>query len=125
MPIISLSPSYLWLFEPCALKSAARRGEEPSTPLEHPRNARGVPEVWGPASAPRQPRTPLVCLLRGERRVSKRDGIRGATPFGGRLRRLREAAGLSQEELAARAGLTAKAISMLERGERKRPYPTP
>ncbi|MDQ3286504.1 MAG: helix-turn-helix domain-containing protein [Actinomycetota bacterium] len=43
--------------------------------------------------------------------------------FGGRLRRLREAAGLTQEELAARAGLSAKAISMLERGERKRPYP--
>jgi predicted ATPase/DNA-binding XRE family transcriptional regulator len=36
---------------------------------------------------------------------------------------LREAAGLSQEELASRAGLTAKAVSMLERGERKRPYP--
>jgi predicted ATPase/DNA-binding XRE family transcriptional regulator len=46
-----------------------------------------------------------------------------AAPFGARLRRLREAAGLSQEELAARAGLTAKAISMLERGERRRPYP--
>jgi transcriptional regulator with XRE-family HTH domain len=39
------------------------------------------------------------------------------------LRRLCEAAGLTQEELASRAGLTAKAISMLERGERKRPYP--
>ena len=43
--------------------------------------------------------------------------------FGERLRRLREAAGLTQEELASRAGLTAKAISALERGERKRPYP--
>lgn len=43
--------------------------------------------------------------------------------FGARLRRLREAAGLTQEELASRAGLTAKAISALERGERKRPYP--
>src|SRR4051812_37388241 len=45
------------------------------------------------------------------------------TPFGSRLRRLREVAGLTQEELAARAGLTAKAVSALERGERKRPYP--
>src|SRR5215210_5716343 len=45
------------------------------------------------------------------------------TPFGSRLRRLREAAGLTQEELAARAGLTAKAVSALERGERRRPYP--
>jgi transcriptional regulator with XRE-family HTH domain len=43
--------------------------------------------------------------------------------FGVRLRRLRETAGLTQEELASRAGLTAKAISALERGERKRPYP--
>jgi predicted ATPase/DNA-binding XRE family transcriptional regulator len=39
------------------------------------------------------------------------------------LRQLREAAGLTQEELAWRAGLSAKAISMLERGERKHPYP--
>ncbi len=43
--------------------------------------------------------------------------------FGARLRRLREAAGLTQEELASRAGLSAKAVSALERGERKRPYP--
>ena len=39
------------------------------------------------------------------------------------LRELREAAGLTQEELAAQADLTAKAVSALERGERKRPYP--
>jgi transcriptional regulator with XRE-family HTH domain len=44
-------------------------------------------------------------------------------PFGTRLRQLREAAGLTQEELASRAGLSAKAISVLERGERKRPFP--
>ena len=44
-------------------------------------------------------------------------------PFGTRLRRLREAAGLTQEELASRAGLSATAVSVLERGERKRPYP--
>ena len=44
-------------------------------------------------------------------------------PFGARLRELREATGLTQEELASRAGLTAKAISVLERGERKRPFP--
>ncbi len=44
-------------------------------------------------------------------------------PFGTLLRRLREAAGLTQEELAERAGLTAKAISALERGARNHPYP--
>ena len=44
-------------------------------------------------------------------------------PFGTRLRRLREGTGLTQEELASRAGLSARAISSLERGERRRPYP--
>ena len=39
------------------------------------------------------------------------------------MRRLRETAGLTQEELASRAGLTARGISDLERGERRRPYP--
>lgn len=43
--------------------------------------------------------------------------------FGEHLRRLREAATLTQEELASRAGLTAKGIAALERGRRKRPYP--
>lgn len=43
--------------------------------------------------------------------------------FGSRLRRLRESAALSQEELAERAGLTAAAVGALERGARKRPFP--
>jgi predicted ATPase/DNA-binding XRE family transcriptional regulator len=41
--------------------------------------------------------------------------------FGDLLRRYREKAHLTQEELAERAGLTPQAISMLERGERRRP----
>ena len=45
------------------------------------------------------------------------------TSFGDRLRRLRDAAGLTQEELAFRAGLSPNAISDLERGRRRRPYP--
>ncbi len=40
-----------------------------------------------------------------------------------RLRAMREAAGLSQEALAERAGLSSHAISALERGTRTRPYP--
>ncbi len=44
-------------------------------------------------------------------------------PFGARLKRLRRAARLTQEELASRAGLAAKAVGALERGERRRPYP--
>jgi predicted ATPase/DNA-binding XRE family transcriptional regulator len=43
--------------------------------------------------------------------------------FGDRLRRLRAAASLTQEQLAERAGLTVKAVSALERGERQHPYP--
>ncbi len=43
--------------------------------------------------------------------------------FGARLRRARRTAGLTQETLAARAGLTPNAVSALERGEHRHPYP--
>ncbi|MBH0122965.1 helix-turn-helix domain-containing protein [Rhodococcus sp. HM1] len=43
--------------------------------------------------------------------------------FGAVLRRLRKSRSLTQEELAERAGLSVKAVSALERGERQRPYP--
>src|SRR5690348_16158180 len=42
--------------------------------------------------------------------------------FGALLRRLRLAAGLSQEELAERSGISLGAISALERGVRRAPY---
>ena len=42
--------------------------------------------------------------------------------FGAQLRRLRQAAGLSQVQLAERAGLSEQAVSALERGDRQRPY---
>ncbi len=41
--------------------------------------------------------------------------------FGDLLRRYRETAHLTQEEVAERAGLTPQAISLLERGERRKP----
>src|SRR5689334_14298645 len=46
-----------------------------------------------------------------------------SNPFGDLLRQLREQAGLTQSDLAERAGLTPNAISALERGERRQPYP--
>lgn len=53
-------------------------------------------------------------------------GVRTDTPagFGELLRQYRVAAGLSQAELAERAGLSVHGISDLERGARTRPYPT-
>jgi transcriptional regulator with XRE-family HTH domain len=39
--------------------------------------------------------------------------------FGGRLRELREAAGLTQQELADRSGLTREGVAQLETGRRK------
>lgn len=53
----------------------------------------------------------------------RHDGCVTDVSFGTQLRELRESAGLTQEELAERAGLSAKAISLLERGARQRPYP--
>ncbi|MGW4892786.1 ATP-binding protein [Kitasatospora sp. NPDC004240] len=47
----------------------------------------------------------------------------GPETFGVRLRALRERAGLTQEELAARAGLSVHAVSALERGARSSPHP--
>jgi predicted ATPase/transcriptional regulator with XRE-family HTH domain len=47
-----------------------------------------------------------------------------ANTFGERLRHLREAAGLTQEALAAAAGLSVNAIGALERGDRRHPYPS-
>src|SRR5690348_8689110 len=43
--------------------------------------------------------------------------------LGSRLRRARLAASCTQEELAERTGLSVRAISDLERGRTRRPYP--
>ncbi len=51
-------------------------------------------------------------------------GDSGGESFGGLLRRYRGARGLTQEELADRAGLNVYAISLLERGVRRKPRST-
>src|SRR4051794_24110366 len=57
---------------------------------------------------------------RGRRDTAMEDGL----TFGDLLRRHRRAAGLSQEALAERARLSARAISDLERGVKHAPRPT-
>lgn len=57
------------------------------------------------------------------RRKTGEGAARPEGSFGARLRALRDAAGLTQEELASRAGLSPNAIGALERGQRRRPYP--
>jgi predicted ATPase/transcriptional regulator with XRE-family HTH domain len=47
----------------------------------------------------------------------------GNSPFGELLRRHRLTAGLSQEQLADRAGISLAAVNTLERGVRRAPYP--
>lgn len=42
--------------------------------------------------------------------------------FAGLLRRFRREAGFTQEELAARSGMSSRGLSDLERGQRTRPY---
>src|SRR5580693_6501008 len=55
--------------------------------------------------------------------LSRMDMSGGAPgSFGDLLRRRRQAAGLTQEDLAERSGLSARAIRDMERGHSARPY---
>src|SRR5680860_847628 len=48
---------------------------------------------------------------------------RSIVTFGSHVRQLRIAVGLTQEALADKAGLSPNAISAIERGKRRHPYP--
>jgi transcriptional regulator with XRE-family HTH domain len=58
-----------------------------------------------------------------QRRIGLSESRQQEPTFGARLRQRREAAGLTQEELASRVGLSSNAVSSLERGTRKHPHP--
>ena len=62
------------------------------------------------------PRPHAVCKMPG--------GAVAISSFGALLRRHRLALGLTQEELAERAGLSGRAISDLERGLKQSPHPS-
>src|SRR3712207_4805382 len=96
---------------------AARGGREPRTPpTRRPHERESVGRCAAGAAR---------CILEvvGKRDTSNETPGREAPSFGAHLRRLREAAGLSQEELAFRAGLSPNAVGTIERGVRKRPQP--
>src|SRR6476659_5138987 len=66
----------------------------------------------------------LIRSCRGRANVSETPSARPKpATFGEALRRRRGAAGLSQAELAERAGLSVHGISDLERGARLHPHP--
>jgi len=64
-----------------------------------------------------------VAMLRPYEADANMPTTAGPGPFGILLQQYRAAAGLSQEELAARASLSRRGISDLERGERRLPHP--
>lgn len=72
----------------------------------------------GPCATTRTPRSLDVCL---DFAVMDDSAGRDQPPFGAVLKRLRLAAGMTQEALADHAGLSARAISDLERNPSRRP----
>jgi transcriptional regulator with XRE-family HTH domain len=101
-----------------------------TTPTRCPwcRSCGGTKEARPAGAAPSRvggPRGRFVGILWVVGEFDTRDEAseREAAPFGARLRSMRQAAGLTQEELAVRAGLSPNAVGALERGVRKRPQP--
>ncbi|TFV82779.1 XRE family transcriptional regulator, partial [Blastococcus sp. CT_GayMR20] len=114
----------------CALgpRADAGAGSGPGGRLRHrPRPPAGRPPLHRPhrlagRRTAQLPRRRRPAARRPARRLSSATFL-PVSGFAEQLRRFRERSALSQEELAARAGLTGKAVGALERGERRRPYP--
>src|SRR5918994_6661930 len=102
-PSLIMSLSFLWVLLAGLSLRPAELGNHP----HHPLRTHSV-RMSGRANM----------RTRRSRMPDTRDEI-----FATRLRGHRIAAGLSQEELAQKAGLSANAVGQLERGDRKHPYP--
>src|SRR5919107_978629 len=55
--------------------------------------------------------------------LTRPEALAAVSSFGDRLRILRQAAHLTQDDLAELAGLSTNGVSALERGTRRRPHP--
>ncbi len=79
--------------------------------------------VEGTSGTSNTPPPPLGILHDVSGRATADGFARGGLSFGDLLQGFRTAAGLTQEELAERSGLSPNAVGALERGQRRRPYP--
>src|SRR3954447_14226080 len=104
------------MIRPGVQYAGARFTARPTEPT-HSAQSDGHSRLWRPG------RAWYDCAIAGHTRGGESVVGDGTTTFGALLRQLRQRAGLSQEELAGRAGLTAKGIGALERGDRRHPYP--
>ncbi|MDP9410692.1 MAG: helix-turn-helix domain-containing protein [Actinomycetota bacterium] len=82
-----------------------------------------MPRGLSTAAGGRRAQSAGILKVVGERKSREETPKGRAASFGARLRSLRRAASLTQEELALRAGLSPNAVSALERGTRRRPHP--
>src|SRR5579859_7980608 len=80
-----------------------------------PARMSAISSTIGPGQSRRR-----ICLAVAQSRGSAMIDDNGG--FGVRLRALRLAAGISQQELAERSGMSVRAISNLERGRTRWPY---
>src|SRR6266536_690014 len=99
-------------------------GRAPAAPQRLDAQAEDLLAVMAPNPAVARLGAPATATRTVARTVSRRDTLPPMpSVFGERLRALRRAARLTQEELAERSGMTAAGISAIERGIRKRTYP--